>query len=486
MKYIYIIIITTLFISCADKITTQKLSVTKSIPSLWEYSIPDTSGFSGQWWEAFGDSVLNNAFIEFNANSPDLKTIASRLEMASQVKKINSANRFPSLNAGLSGSSRRQNLTAFGLSDDFFGGNQNDEQSNANSDEVTSFSSNNFGLNLSMQWEIDLWRKVFNQSRAAKKDFESIDYDLSYLSFSIRVQLAKLFYATVEAYNQYQLANETLQSVKELADMVNARYEKGLRSSLDVRLTQSSVFSSKALLENRRLAYISFVRNLESMLGKYPKGTYPISKELPISIPPVKPSIPADILLRRPDIKSALAKAEAESYRTAESISLFFPGIVLTNSIGTSSNELKDILNSDYGVWSQGVNMVLPLFQGGKIVANKKMRQEAQNIAKQELIKVIIRAFSEVEQTLFSEHSNNILLESYMEAAKQAEAAYKLSRERYDSGLVDLIAVQDSQQRWFQSRSQVLFAKKTKIDTRLNLILALGGDLIQNTEINNE
>ena len=63
MKHIYIIIITILFISCADKITTQKLSVTKSIPSLWEYSISDTSGFVGQWWESFGDSVLNNVFI---------------------------------------------------------------------------------------------------------------------------------------------------------------------------------------------------------------------------------------------------------------------------------------------------------------------------------------------------------------------------------------------------------------------------------------
>mgnify|MGYP003323608789 CR=1 FL=1 len=68
---------------------------------------------------------------------------------------------------------------------------------------------------------------------------------------------------------------------------------------------------------------------------------------------------------------------------------------------------------------------------------------------------------------------NNILLESYTEAAEQAEAAYKLTREPYESGLVYIIAVQDSQQRWFQSRSQVLFAKKTKIDTRLNLILAL-------------
>jgi len=105
------------------------------------------------------------------------------------------------------------------------------------------------------------------------------------------------------------------------------------------------------------------------------------------------------------------------------------------------------------------------------------MRQAAQNIAKQELIQTIIGAFSEVEQTLFSEESNNILLESYADASEQAEAAYKLSRERYDSGLVGLISVLDSQQRWFQARSQVLFAKKTKIDTRLNLILALGGDL---------
>ena len=97
-------------------------------------------------------------------------------------------------------------------------------------------------------------------------------------------------------------------------------------------------------------------------------------------------------------------------------------------------------------------------------------------IAKQDLIKVILNAFSEVEQTLFAENSNDVLLDSYTDAAEQAEAAYKLSRERYDSGLVSLIAVMDSQQRWFLARSQVLTAKKSKIDTRLNLLLAFGGN----------
>jgi outer membrane protein TolC len=213
------------------------------------------------------------------------------------------------------------------------------------------------------------------------------------------------------------------------------------------------------------------------MLGKYPDGRYSVSSDLPSTFPDVPPRIPADILIRRPDIRSALAKTQAAAYRTAESISSFFPGVVLTSSTGTSSSELKDILNEDYQIWSQGLSIDLPIFQGGRLIANKKMRQEAQKIAEQDLIQTIIKAFSEVEQTLFSEQSNKVILESYADAAEQAKAAYTLSRERYDSGLADLIAVLDSQQRWFQARSQVLLARKTKIDTRLNLILALGGDL---------
>jgi NodT family efflux transporter outer membrane factor (OMF) lipoprotein len=476
MKKIIILFAITLT-SCADKIATRNLHITKSVPKSWQYPITQSSNFTGKWWEAFQDTVLDRVFIEFNENSPELKTIVSRLEMARQVYKINIAPRLPSASLSLSGSSRQQNLAAFGLSEDFFGSGQDQGQNSGVSNDITSFTSNNFGLNLSMQWEIDIWKKIFNQTKAAEKDYESIEHDIAYLSFSMQVQLAKLFYETIAAYNQYGLAIETLESIKDLADMVSARYEKGLRSSLDVRLTQSSVSSSKALLENRRQVYTSMVRRLQAMLGEYPDGSYFLSSDLPSALPDVPPRIPADILKRRPDIRSALAKAQAASYRTAESISSFFPGVALTSSIGTSSTELKDILNEDYQIWSQGLNIVVPVFQGGRLIANKKMRQEAQNIAKQELIQTIIRAFSEVEQTLFSEESNNILLESYSDASEQAGAAYKLSRERYDSGLVGLIAVLDSQQRWFQARSQVLFAKKTKIDTRLNLILALGGDL---------
>ena len=47
--------------------------------------------------------------------------------MERQVYKINIAPRLPAASLGLSGSSRQQNLTAFGLSEDFFGGGRREQ-----------------------------------------------------------------------------------------------------------------------------------------------------------------------------------------------------------------------------------------------------------------------------------------------------------------------------------------------------------------------
>ena len=473
---LYLMIFIVFFSACAEKFSTNDFSISESIPSSWDLKLTDSSTVIGDWWESFEDSLFNDVLSDFNKSSPDLKTISSRMNVAKQILKINKASRLPSFSLGMNGTSRKQNLTAFGLSDDFFGGGPDSSQSNDSGSGVTSFSSSNFGLNLTMQWELDVWGKLFNRARGASSEYQSAYYDLSFLSFSMRIQLAKLYFSTVESLEQYELSKETYKSVSELADMVSARYDKGLRSSLDLRLTKSSVASSKAQMEIRKQAYLVLVRRLESMLGKYPSGKYVVNSELASKLPSIAIGIPSEILNRRPDIKSSLAKLQAASHKKSESISSLLPSFILTSSTGNSSNDLNDVLNEDYQIWSQGLTVGLPLFQGGSIRANKNIAEENLNIAKQNLIKTIINAYSEVEQTLFAENSNDILLDAYENAADQAEAAYKLSRERYDSGLVDLIAVMDSQQRWFLSRSQVLAAKKNKIDTRLNLLLAFGGN----------
>ena len=412
------------------------------------------------WRDFFRDPLLQQLIALSLESNRDLQKAALNVEAARAMYRIQRADLLPSLDAA--GGSVAERLPA-----------------DISPTGTTQINRRYDVAGVATAWELDLWGRLFNQRRAAIEDLRSTEYDLAYLKFSLQVQIVKAYYQAVESQKQFQLAQETLSSVSELADMVASRYEKGLLSSLDLRLTQSSVSSAKAQLENRHQVYLLVVRNLEALLGKYPDGDYLVNTVLPKNLPAVPPSMPADVIKRRPDVQSALARAQAASYRSAEAVSSFLPGFVLTSSSGTSSSALSDLLNDDYQVWSGGLNISAPVFQGGRLAANLKMNQASLKLAEIMLMQTIINAFAEIEQALFTEESNKKQLIAFQTSAEQAEAAYSLSRERYDSGLVGLISVLDSQQRWFQARSQVLTAQRAKVNTRLNLILALGGEIQQ-------
>jgi len=95
--------------------------------------------------------------------------------------------------------------------------------------------------------------------------------------------------------------------------------------------------------------------------------------------------------------------------------------------------------------------------------------------SKQELVKGILKAFSEVEQQLEMSESLEIQTNALKSAVNQSQDAYELSKERYDSGVTSLESVLNSQRRLNSIKSQYLTMQRLVIDNRLSLILALGG-----------
>src|SRR5690606_38913141 len=96
------------------------------------------------------------------------------------------------------------------------------------------------------------------------------------------------------------------------------------------------------------------VRQLELLLGRYPSGKLVGGARLPglSSQPPA--GLPSELLLRRPDILSAERKLAADGRRTREAKLARFPSLRLTGSAGTTTDSLRDVLKSDFGVWSIG------------------------------------------------------------------------------------------------------------------------------------
>ena len=197
MKLYHTYIFTLLFVGCSSNLS-PNLKFADQLPETWNTPLPKEESYAGKWWEVFNDTLFNQFFSEFRNRNPDLLSISQQIESSNLLAKINGATLTPSVSATTGGGRRLQNLSAFGfsLSSLGLGGESTDS---SESDQVVSFSSDNYNATIAMQWEIDIWGKLRNQRKAAFKNFEATQNELAYLRFSLSTQFATSYYAAVEA-----------------------------------------------------------------------------------------------------------------------------------------------------------------------------------------------------------------------------------------------------------------------------------------------
>ena len=475
-----IIILFVAFLSgCASNTLVKIEDIDVEMPKIWQTSIPSSEKITGKWWEIFDDDDLEGFILDFQKNSPDLQSIIDNKKMAYQSSKISSAGIFPSMNGSIGADTSVQNLSGFGAIGSFLGPQSDEDSSSQNSqssNKVVSFENSTARLGLSLQWELDIWGRLLNGRKAAQKSYEAISYDLSYIGFSTIIRATQSYFQAVEAYGQMTIAQESYDSFLEIRDLVKDRYERGLKSSLDYRLAETSVSTSKVLIESRALQLKNLNRRLEILSGKYPKGDLITGKTLPVSLPNIESVIPADLLTRRPDIRSLFLKTESEGLLLVQARRNLLPGISLNGSVGTSAQKLEDIFNDDYGIWNVGYSLTAPIFNAGKLRAAANLQESAKNKSKKDLLKGLLNAFSEVEQFLEFDESLLIQQVAINDAVQHSLDAYNLSKERYDKGLTTLESVLNTQRQYNNIRSQYLTLSRQRIENRLSLILALGGD----------
>ena len=455
-----------------------------NIPKKWSMPIHETSDNNKDWVTAFNDKELTSYLEAVKVKSPDLISILENEKIGRYNAKIRGANILPSVNFGFNQSESRQNLSAFGFADSFLGnqGSDSSSQNNYSSSGVISFENKTFGLGLNYQWELDIWGRLLNERIAAKKDYEALKYDLSYLGFSFVVRSAILFYQGVEALEQSMLSKESYASLVEIRDLVKNRYEKGLRSSLDYRLAETSVSTAILEMENRKNQLISINRQLELLVGEYPKGTLLKQKKLPTNLPSIPNSIPAAIIERRPAMRSLILKVESNVSRVSQAKRNLLPGISLTGSLGTSTQDFEQLLDQDYGIWNLGLNVTAPIFNGKRLRSAIKVQEAAFEISRQDLVKGLLKAFSEIEQLMYFDQSLKVQINAMRSGVDQSKDAYNLSKERYDKGVTTLESVLSSQRQYNAIKSQYLQLQRQSIENRLLLILALGGDFSYTNE----
>lgn len=462
-KWVHVFILSSLLISCVPKLE-KPPDLEIAAPQYWTSQTETIEGTIAQWWTDFDDPGLNEAIEAALNENYNLKAAAARVDAAVAMARIVGSELYPQVNLGLSGSRRKQNFVGFPFGE--------------SSDGVPSVTSSLFGVSLNVSWEIDLWGRIRAGKSAAVTDYEATIADYIGFQLSLVGQTAKAWFAAVEAERQVQLSEATLENYRTTNAQVHRRYRLGLRPSLDVRLSESNVADAEALLFLRRNQLQGIKRQLETLVGRYPAGNIKLSSSLSPELKPVPAGLPAEVVRKRPDLISAEKRLASSYARVIESERALYPRISLTASGGTSTDDLKNLLNGDFSVWNLIGNLLQPIFQGGRLRAGVDLAEARELEALAFYAQSVLYAYSEVETALEAETWLAEREKALQTAVDQAMAARDLAQSRYARGLTDLIEVLESQRRAFLSQSQLLIVKRQRLDNRIDLYLALGGDFM--------
>jgi len=418
------------------------------------------------WWRDFRDPQLDALVLEAAAHNHDLDAASARVLASTALARISGADSLPQVGLGFDALRTRQNFIGFPVPG---GGN------------VLTTRSTAFRLGLNVSWELDVWGRLRSRSSAALADVQATAADYAAVYLSLTGQVAELWFQILEISGQIELAQATLDAFLTTSTQVRDRYERGLRPSLDLRLALTNVSTAEAVLEQRRGQLDLVVRQLEVLLGRYPSAELEVrgGADLIDSLPPAPASVPAELpaelLSRRPDLAAAERRLAASGARIKEARAALYPRISLTASGGTRSDDLGDLLDGKFSIWTLGANVLQPIFQGGRLIAGIDLAVAEQQEALAAYVQSALFAFAEVESSLAAEQFLARREVALRNAVEQAVAAQGLAEDRYSRGLDDFIPVLESQRTAFLRQSELLVVRRQRLDVRVSLHLALGG-----------
>ena len=445
--------------SCSPDIKHPDLKVNMS--DTWLDSTQTLAYIDSAWWESFNDNRLDSiVMMAFNKNY-SLMSATAALEAAEAQVTIAGSGLFPSIGLSGSASRREQSLVTFP----------------PQIRNVITNPANTYGVSANVSWEIDLWGKARSARSAAVANFEASEADYEGFRLSLAAQTIKGWFAAIEAQKQFELARSNLESYQYSQERIFARYQRGIRSSLDYRLTNSGMATAEYQMIQRQQIKELSVRQLEVVLGRYPSVQMEVSKNLPLQLEEIPSGIPADILSRRPDIISAERKLAAAECNVWAAKAALFPSISLTGSYGTSTNDLAEILNPDFTVWSLAANVLQPIFQGGRLAANVTVNEAMQKQAFAAYANTVLKAYSEIETILSNEQFYLQQEKALTIAANEAQASLDLAEDRYYKGLIGIITLLDSRRTANNAKSQLLSVKRQRVENRVDFYVALGGGI---------
>jgi NodT family efflux transporter outer membrane factor (OMF) lipoprotein len=422
------------------------------------------------WWRGLGDPTSARLVEAALAGNLDLAASAARVRQATAVARQARGARLPSVSAGFTASGRGTSDTASAN----LGPGGGDPSFSVGGDDFIE----TYDLSGTVAWQADLFGRLRRLEQSAELGVVATRADRLAIAHSVVAQAIRSRIAIGTLDIRLALAQQNLASLRETLELVQARYEAGIGAAVDLRLARENVATAEAQIPPIKAQRDRQVHGLSVLLGRRVTqvpavtGRYPVLPEL--APPPTR--LPIALLDRRPDLLASEFRARARQAEIGAAVADLFPNVTLSVGGGLTSGDLGDLLDPDSFVYSIVGSVTQPIFQGGQLRARVDQAEAAADEAAATYANLILRAIAEVNDAMVTEASTRAQVEANARALVEAEAAEALARNRFATGLGDLLSVFEAERRRRAAEERLALSRQGVWDARINLHLALGGD----------
>jgi multidrug efflux system outer membrane protein len=422
----------------------------------WKEGQPLDQIPKGEWWRVFNDEVLNE--LERNATEANqqLKAAVSRVEQARAAARVARSELLPTISA--EPSYVRQHYSQNQVPN--FGG----------------ITVDTFRAPLDLSYEIDLWGRVRRGFESARADAQASLAALQNVLLTMQSDVAQNYFALRALDAEIATVAGTVELRKEQVRLVRSRFEGGIGNNLDVARAETELATAEAeaaALAQRRAE----LENAIAILAGQNPSTFKLASVNTWNpqVPEVPAGLPGELLERRPDVAEAERQLAAANARIGIAKAAFFPVLRLTGSGGYVSADVDNLFNWDSRVWSIGPSVSLPIFAGGRNLANYRRSQSSYEEAVARFRQQVLVAFGEVENSLSGIRHLADQHAAQRRAISNARRAADLAGERYRSGIVSYLEVVDANREALQAeRADAQLTGRRQV-AAVQLIKALGG-----------
>lgn len=412
------------------------------------------------WWTIFNDPVLNRLIESARKENPSLQIAGLRIFESRSLLNIAQSTLYPQLQQ-LNGSSVYVN-----------------NQQHGSDAADTSQSMASYQAGFSLGWELDFWGRFQRSVESADASFFASITNQQDIQVLIAAQVANTYFSYRITQGRIRIAHENAAIQKRSFEITNNLYKSGENSELDVQQAKTQYLATLATIPDLEITLNNNRNALAVLLGK-PPGSLDLPEKLPdgYHLPEIPDetfnTIPASLLTRRPDIRTAAWQVATQSAQIGVAEADYYPAISLFGTLGWSGNTLSG--SADISSFSFGPGFSWNIFDYGRIANNIRVQDARLQQLIEQYQKNVLQAAQEVNNASYSliktQERQNWLDKSVI----ASQRALDIANIRYREGYADFQRVLDAQRTLFSQAERQWINQGSYVTTIITLYKALGG-----------